>query len=118
MTERTPVVIEISALREMCYTGIPNVVAELCARFLLEEQLDLYFALSGLWVDSNSLRTCWPSAVAQAWGQSSTGSVRPRRSAAHSRPLGRCPERLHSTPITGRRGDCFRAREKLSMISR
>jgi glycosyltransferase involved in cell wall biosynthesis len=58
MTERTPVVIEISALREMYYTGIPNVIAEICARFLLEEQLDLYFDLGGLWVDSDSLRTC------------------------------------------------------------
>ena len=58
MTERTPVVIEIGVLREMYYTGIPNVVAEICERFLLEEQLDLYFDLGDLWVDSDSLRTC------------------------------------------------------------
>ncbi len=58
MAERIPVVIEIGALREMYYTGIPNVIAEICARFLLEEQLELYFDLGGLWVDSNSLRTC------------------------------------------------------------
>lgn len=58
MTERTPVVIEIGALREMYYTGIPNVIAEICARFLREEQLDLYFDLGGLWIDSDSLRTC------------------------------------------------------------
>jgi glycosyltransferase involved in cell wall biosynthesis len=58
MDERTPVIIEIGALREMYYTGIPNVIAEICSRFLMEEQLDLYFDLGGLWIDSDSLRTC------------------------------------------------------------
>ena len=50
--------VDIGPLREQFYTGIPNVVAEVCARLLCEDWLDLYFDLDGRWVDNDSLRRC------------------------------------------------------------
>ena len=55
---RTPLVVDIGPLRERFYTGIPNVVAELCVRLLREDWLDLYCDLDGRWVDNDSLRRC------------------------------------------------------------
>ena len=58
MTGRTPLVVDVGPLRERFYTGIPNVIAELCARLLGEDWLDLYFDLDGRWIDNDSLRRC------------------------------------------------------------
>jgi hypothetical protein len=55
---RTPLVVDVGPLRERFYTGIPNVIAEICARFLAEDWLDLYFDLDGCWIDNDSLRRC------------------------------------------------------------
>jgi glycosyltransferase involved in cell wall biosynthesis len=57
-TRRTPLVVDIGPLRERYYTGIPNVILEICIRFLREDWLDLYFDLDGRWIDNNSLRRC------------------------------------------------------------
>ncbi len=54
----TPLVVDIGPLRERFYTGIPNVIAEICARLLQEDWLDLYFDLDGCWIDNDSLRAC------------------------------------------------------------
>ena len=56
--ERCPLVIDIGPLRERFYTGIPNVISEICARFLKEDWLDLYFDMDGRWIDNDSLRRC------------------------------------------------------------
>ncbi len=56
--ERRPLVVDIGPLRERFYTGIPNVIAEICARFLQEDWIDLYFDLDGRWIDTDSLRRC------------------------------------------------------------
>ncbi len=56
--EQRPLVIDIGPLRERYYTGIPNVIAELCKRFLREDWLDLYFELDGSWIDHDSVRRC------------------------------------------------------------
>ena len=58
MTGRTPLVVDVGPLRERFYTGIPNVIAEICARLLDEDWLDLYFDLDGRWIDNDSLRRC------------------------------------------------------------
>jgi glycosyltransferase involved in cell wall biosynthesis len=60
MTEaaRHPLVVDIGPLRERFYTGIPNVIAEICTRFLADDRLDLYFDLDGSWIDNDSLRRC------------------------------------------------------------
>jgi glycosyltransferase involved in cell wall biosynthesis len=55
---RQPLVIDIGPLREQFYTGIPNVIAEICSRFLKEDWLDLYFDMDGRWIDNDSLRRC------------------------------------------------------------
>ena len=57
-TARRPLVVDIGPLRERFYTGIPNVIAEICARFLAEDGLDLYFDMDGRWIDNDSLRRC------------------------------------------------------------
>jgi glycosyltransferase involved in cell wall biosynthesis len=57
-TTRRPLVVDIGPLRERFYTGIPNVIAEICARFLEEDELDLYFDMDGRWIDNDSLRRC------------------------------------------------------------
>jgi len=54
--EATPLVVDIGPLRETFYTGIPNVIAEICARLLREDWLELYFDLDGRWIDTDSLR--------------------------------------------------------------
>jgi len=58
VTDRTPLVVDIGPLRETHYTGIPNVVAEICDRLLLEEWLDPRFVLDGRWVATESVRRC------------------------------------------------------------
>jgi glycosyltransferase involved in cell wall biosynthesis len=55
-TARCPLVVDIGPLREQLYTGIPNVIAEICVRLLAEDWLDLYFDLDGRWIDNDSLR--------------------------------------------------------------
>jgi glycosyltransferase involved in cell wall biosynthesis len=55
---RSPLVVDVGPLRETHYTGIPNVVAELCSRLLREEWLELYFDLDGRWIDNDSMRQC------------------------------------------------------------
>ncbi len=55
---RTPLVIDIGPLRERFYTGIPNVIVEICSRFMAEDWLDLYFDLDGRWIDNDSIRLC------------------------------------------------------------
>ena len=57
-TGRRPLVVDIGPLREEFYTGIPNVIAEICARLLAEDWLDLYFDMDGRWIDHDSLRRC------------------------------------------------------------
>jgi glycosyltransferase involved in cell wall biosynthesis len=57
-TERCPLVVDIGPLREHFYTGIPNVIAEICARLLKEDWLDLYFDMDGRWIDNESVRHC------------------------------------------------------------
>jgi glycosyltransferase involved in cell wall biosynthesis len=57
-TARRPLVVDIGPLRERFYTGIPNVIAEICARFLAEDWLDLHFDMDGRWIDNDSLRRC------------------------------------------------------------
>ena len=57
-SERRPLVVDIGPLREQFYTGIPNVIAEICSRFLKEDWLDLYFDMDGRWIDNDSLRQC------------------------------------------------------------
>ena len=57
-TARRPLVVDIGPLRERFYTGIPNVIAEICARLLAEDWLDLYFDMDGCWIDNDSLRRC------------------------------------------------------------
>lgn len=58
INERRPLVVDIGPLREHFYTGIPNVIAEICARLLREDWLDLYFDMDGRWIDNDSLRHC------------------------------------------------------------
>ncbi len=58
MPARQPLVVDIGPLRERFYTGIPNVIAEICTRLVREDWLDLYFDLDGRWVDTDSLRRC------------------------------------------------------------
>ena len=57
-TARRPLVVDIGPLRERFYTGIPNVIAEICTRLLAEDWLDLYFDMDGRWIDNDSLRRC------------------------------------------------------------
>jgi glycosyltransferase involved in cell wall biosynthesis len=57
-TAQRPLVVDIGPLRERFYTGIPNVIAEICARLLREDWLDLYFDMDGRWIDNDSLRRC------------------------------------------------------------
>ena len=57
-TVRKPLVVDIGPLRERFYTGIPSVIAEICARLLNEDWLDLYFDLDGRWIDNKSLQQC------------------------------------------------------------
>ena len=51
-------VVDVGPLRETHYTGIPNVVAEICSRLLGEDWLDLNFVLDGRWIDTASMRRC------------------------------------------------------------
>ena len=55
---RLPLVVDIGPLRERFYTGIPNVIAEICRRLLEEDWLDLHFDLDGRWIDHAALRHC------------------------------------------------------------
>ena len=55
---RQPLIVDIGPLRERFYTGIPNVIAEICRRLLTEDWLDLYFDLDGRWIDHAALRHC------------------------------------------------------------
>ena len=55
---QSPLVVDIGPLRETYYTGIPNVVAEICTRLLEEDWLELYFDLDGKWIDNDSLKLC------------------------------------------------------------
>ncbi len=55
---RRPLVVDIGALREQFYTGIPSVISEICARFLKEDWLDLYFDMDGRWIDTDCVRRC------------------------------------------------------------
>lgn len=57
-TQKRPLVVDIGALREPYYTGIPNVIAELCRRLLEEDWLDIYFEMDGLWIDNDAVRRC------------------------------------------------------------
>ncbi|RFC63639.1 glycosyltransferase family 1 protein [Fulvimarina endophytica] len=57
-SSRTPLVVDIGPLREAYYTGIPNVVAEICDRLIEEDWLDLYFDLDGKWIETSVLRRC------------------------------------------------------------
>ena len=66
---RSPLVVDVGPLRETFYTGIPNVVAELCARLLREAWLDLYFDLDGRWIENNSLRRCLAERSGTSLGQ-------------------------------------------------
>src|ERR1700753_2177352 len=58
MTVRLPLVVDIGPLREPYYTGIPNVIAEICSRLLREDWLDLYFNMDGHWVDTDAVNQC------------------------------------------------------------
>lgn len=53
-----PLVVDIGPLREVHYTGIPNVVAEVVARVLREPWLDLRFVLDGRAVPAADVRGC------------------------------------------------------------
>ena len=53
-----PLVVDVGPLREPFYTGIPNVIAELCRRLLAEDWLHLYFELDGRWIPTAALRYC------------------------------------------------------------
>jgi glycosyltransferase involved in cell wall biosynthesis len=55
---KLPLVVDVGPLRETYYTGIPNVVAEICDRLLLEEDIEVYFDLDGRWVETDSIRLC------------------------------------------------------------
>ena len=56
--DKTPLIVDIGPLRETFYTGIPNVIAEICSRLLREDWLDLYFDVDGRWIDIDTLRKC------------------------------------------------------------
>lgn len=58
MSSRIPLLVEVSPLIEEHYTGIPNVVREICTRLLDEDGLDLRFEARGRWVDHATLRRC------------------------------------------------------------
>ena len=55
---RSTLVVDIGPLREQFYTGIPNVIAEICVRLLREDWLDLRFDMDGRWIDVESLHRC------------------------------------------------------------
>lgn len=55
---RAPLVVNIDALQEIYYTGIPNVIAEICARLIEEAWLETYFTLGDRWIDTDSVRRC------------------------------------------------------------
>ena len=77
--ELTPLVVDIGSLREAFYTGISNVIAELCARLLREDWLELYFEVDGKWIDTETLTSC----LAEKSGQSiARNSSRARPAAA------------------------------------
>lgn len=57
-SSKLSLVVDVGPLREIYYTGIPNVVAEICDRLLREKDLDLYFDLDGRWVDNDSMFLC------------------------------------------------------------
>ena len=57
-TERRSLVVDIGPLREHFYTGIPNVIAEICTRLLKEDWFDLYFDMDGRWIDNDSVHRC------------------------------------------------------------
>jgi glycosyltransferase involved in cell wall biosynthesis len=86
-TERRPLVVDIGPLREQFYTGIPNVIAEICARFLEEDWLDLYFDMDGHWIDNESLRLCLRERSGSSLGGQS----------ARFRPASAIREMLHDT---------------------
>lgn len=73
---RLPLVVDVGPLRETYYTGIPNVIAEICSRLLREEWLDLYFDLDGRWIDNDALRTCLEERSGRALADQS-GRFRP-----------------------------------------
>jgi glycosyltransferase involved in cell wall biosynthesis len=55
---RSTLVVDIGPLREKYYTGIPNVVSEICLRLLREDWLEPYFDLDGRWIDNDAVRRC------------------------------------------------------------
>ncbi|GAB0120162.1 glycosyltransferase family 4 protein [Acidisoma sp. 7E03] len=55
---RKSVVVDIGPLREPFYTGIPNVIAALCSRFLADVTLDVYFDMDGRWIDNEAVLQC------------------------------------------------------------
>jgi glycosyltransferase involved in cell wall biosynthesis len=55
---RMPLVVDVGPLRESYYTGIPNVIAEICSRLLCEDWLELYFVLDGYWIDKERIARC------------------------------------------------------------
>jgi glycosyltransferase involved in cell wall biosynthesis len=55
---RASLYVDIGPLRETFYTGIPNVIAEICQRLLQEGWLDLYFDLDGKWIDRADVAAC------------------------------------------------------------
>lgn len=55
---KSPLIVDVGPLRELYYTGIPNVISEICARLLREDWLDPYFDLDGRWIDNDALRRC------------------------------------------------------------
>lgn len=71
-SQKVPLVVDVGPLRETYYTGIPNVVAEICDRLLREEHLDLYFDLDGRWVETECLRRCLTERSGRSLGDQMT----------------------------------------------
>lgn len=94
MTTDTPIplVVDIGPLRETFYTGIPNVIAEVCTRLLRESWLHLYFDLDGKWIDSDAVGRC----LAEKSGQSLVNEM------ARFRPATAILEDLHQRETAGR----------------
>jgi glycosyltransferase involved in cell wall biosynthesis len=79
MRDRRPLVVDIGPLREQFYTGIPNVIAEICTRLLAEDWLDLYFDMDGRWIDNDSLRRCLEARSGASLGEGGADRFRPAR---------------------------------------
>ncbi len=77
--DRRPLVVDIGPLREQFYTGIPNVIAEICTRLLAEDWLDLYFDMDGRWIDNDSLRRCLEARSGASLGEGGSDRFPPAR---------------------------------------